>query len=124
MNYLVSAIEYLMSIYMMLGGYGTALNSNAPYSNQYSFDGTLAHIMSAQPSLVLFGLIIFTGGFLLMYCKIRKDWAGQRQALYSIFFINTFVLLLEILIFGVSPVEWIESLVLVSLCILFLIYRR
>ena len=124
MKILISVVEYLMGIYMMLGGFSTALYSDAPYAGQYDLNGTLAHILSSEISLTIFGFIIFVVGFLLLYSKLRKDVTGIRLALYGIFFVNTFVLFLEILIFGVAPVEWIESFVMATLCVLFLIYRR
>lgn len=107
---LIQVLEWLIAIYMLLGGVSTAFSPTRP------FDGALGAVFASRTSLVIIGVIIFLSGLLLLTGKIFSKKKLHGYGLLAIYLVNVFILFLEIIVFQMEVIRWVESVLLAALC--------
>jgi hypothetical protein len=86
----ILAVENFMSLYLVIGGLQTA------FSGSIAATTALGHILGSQISLMLFGLVLFTSGCMLLYASIAKKEKLQAKILMVCFCVLTFTFFAEL----------------------------
>lgn len=102
----ISVVEYLLGSIMILGGIDIATTQIA------GPDSALESVFSRNYFLFSYGALLLASGAYLIIAKIAKCRAHHSRALMAIFMLSLFAFFLEILVFGVKPTRWIDTIIL------------
>lgn len=99
----IGAFKYILAIFMMYAGVTTAL------SPTQSVPGSFGFVYSSRISLVIFGIIFFISGSILLYGKIRRSrrWTGKGLLLIYLCFL--FATLVNGISLGGNPSVWVYN---------------
>ena len=102
---LISLFKYALAIFMMLIGVLTCIGPLTP------MDGALGYIYSTRASLIIFGVIFFVCGAMLLYGKVRRSRKWTGLGLFYIFICFLFATLLNAVAYSFAPGYYLGNLV-------------
>ena len=99
---IIGAFKYLLAGVMMLSGVQTM------FVPTIQVDGLLGIIYGSRISLVIFGLIVFASGAILLYGKITKSKRWTGVGLMSVYCCLLFATIIQLVAFS-TPDSWVAN---------------